>query len=158
MRANPDYQPLYELLNAFTTFGTAHEQINHTRVGPIDEVDIEKLDAELFPALFVVPGGMTLDKGEVSFTLEVIVATEQPVSLDARTKVLSNMSVLMRDVISLGHQHVADDSQPLPYRSSLQLPVSCESFSARFDNMLVGWACQLTFEMDSTNSMCLIPD
>lgn len=158
MEANPDTQPLYELLNAFSVFGSTHDQIQHTKVGPIAEVDVDKLNATQFPALFVVPGNMTIDVGSVTFSVEVIVATEQPVDMESRAKVLSNMAYIMRDVIALGHQHQYETNSPLPFRSVLQLPVNCESFTARFDNMLIGWACELAFELDNTNNLCLVPD
>ena len=69
---------------------------------------------------------------------------------------VENMFYIMKDVIALGHNHEYDDTKFIP-RCTMELPVSLDPFTARFENMLVGWSAQLTFAVDNTNDVCLIP-
>jgi len=156
MEANQSETTLYKLLKAFETYGEKNTQINSTVIGPLDEMDVKKMNATLFPCLFVSPSLASIDKGEAELSVEVIVATLQPNDLKDRAYVLSNMFYLIKDIIALGHNHEYDDDKFIP-RATLELPVSTEPFTLRFENQLVGWSAVLTFGVDNTNDVCLIP-
>jgi len=98
----------------------------------------------------------SIDKGEAEISVELIIATLQPNDLESRSYVLSNMFYVMKDIIALGHNHAYDDTKFIP-RCTMELPVSLDPFTARFENMLVGWSALLTFQVDNTNDVCLIP-
>ncbi|QDP64157.1 MAG: hypothetical protein Unbinned2250contig1000_16 [Prokaryotic dsDNA virus sp.] len=156
MIKNQEETTLYKLLNAFVVYGDENFQINSTVIGPTEEMDVEKMDASLFPILFINPSTASIDKGEADISIELIIATLQPNDLKSRTYVLSNMFYVMKDIIALGHNHAYDDTKFIP-RCTMELPVSLDPFTARFENMLVGWSTQLTFGVDNTNDVCLIP-
>lgn len=156
MEANQSETTVYKLLEAFETYGAKNTQIHSTVIGPIDEMDVKKMNAELFPCLFVNLSAGSIDKGEADLTVEVIVATLQPNDLKDRAWVISNMFYMIKDVIALGHNHAYDDNKFIP-RATMELPVSVLPFNVRFENQLIGWTADLTFGVDNTNDVCLIP-
>tara|TARA_R110000765_G_scaffold7831_1_gene25561 strand:+ start:237 stop:476 length:240 start_codon:yes stop_codon:yes gene_type:complete len=74
MEANQSETTVYKLLEAFTVYGEKNTQINSTVIGPIDEMDVKKMNATLFPCLFVNLTGGSIDKGEAEISVEVIIA------------------------------------------------------------------------------------
>ncbi len=146
---------LYELIDGFRTFATDHYQINSFAVGPMSEVDVTKLSANQHPLLHVTPGTTVLDEGTITMDLDIIVATMQPPSEDQRTAVLSNQLYIMKDVVAWLKHHLAEDE--FRGRVTLELPVTCEPFTRRFDNLLVGWAATVSLEWNNQNDLCLVP-
>tara|TARA_R110000868_G_scaffold98812_1_gene272085 strand:- start:300 stop:776 length:477 start_codon:yes stop_codon:yes gene_type:complete len=156
MEANQSETTVYKLLEAFTVYGEKNTQIKSTVIGPIDEMDVKKMNATLFPCLFVNLTGGNIDKGEAEISVEVIIASLQPNDLKDRAWVISNMFYMIKDVIALGHNHAYDDSKFIP-RCTMELPVAVLPFNVRFENMLIGWSADLNFSVDNTNDVCLIP-
>ena len=156
MEANQSETTVYKLLEAFETYGAKNTQIHSTVIGPIDEMDVKKMNADLFPCLFVNLSAGSIDKGEADLTVEVIIATLQPSDLKDRAWIISNMFYMIKDVIALGHNHAFDDNKFIP-RATMELPVSVLPFNVRFENQLIGWTADLTFGVDNTNDVCLIP-
>lgn len=156
MEANKTETTLYKLLKAFETYGSENAQINSTVIGPIEEMDVKKMDSTLFPCLFVNPSSASIDKGETEISLEIIVATLQPNDLESGAYVLSNMFYIIKDIIAMGHNHAYDDDLFIA-RCTMELPVSLDPFMVKFENMLVGWSAVPNFAIDNTNDVCLIP-
>tara|TARA_R110002167_G_scaffold106090_1_gene272375 strand:+ start:222 stop:698 length:477 start_codon:yes stop_codon:yes gene_type:complete len=156
MEANQSETTVYKLLEAFMIYGDKNTQINSTVIGPIDEMDVKKMNATLFPCLFVNLTGGNIDKGEAELSIEVIIATLQPNDLKDRAWIISNMFYMIKDVIALGHNHAYDDSKFIP-RCTMELPVGVLPFNMRFENQLIGWSADLNFSVDNTNDVCLIP-
>lgn len=156
MEANQSETTVYKLLEAFMIYGDKNTQINSTVIGPIDEMDVKKMNATLFPCLFVNLTGGSIDKGEAELSIEVIIATLQPNDLKDRAWIISNMFYMIKDVIALGHNHAYDDSKFIP-RCTMELPVGVLPFNMRFENQLIGWSADLNFSVDNTNDVCLIP-
>ena len=156
MEANQTETTIYKLLEAFTDYGENNTQIHSTVIGPTDEMDVKKMNATLFPCLFISPSTVALDKGEADISIEVIIATLQPSDLKDRAWIISNMFYMIKDVIALGHNHAYDDNLFIP-RATMELPVNVDPFTLRFENQLVGWSAILTFGVDNTNDVCLIP-
>ena len=156
MEANQSETTVYKLLEAFMIYGDKNTQINSTVIGPIDEMDVKKMNATLFPCLFVNLTGGSIDKGEAELSIEVIIATLQPNDLKDRAWIISNMFYMIKDVIALGHNHAYDDSKFIP-RCTMELPVGVLPFNMRFENQLIGWSADMNFSVDNTNDVCLIP-
>ena len=145
MEANQSETTVYKLLEAFTVYGEKNTQINSTVIGPIDEMDVKKMNATLFPCLFVNLTGGSIDKGEAEISVEVIIATLQPNDLKDRAWVISNMFYMIKDVIALGHNHAYDDNKFIP-RATMELPVGVLPFNVRFENQLIGWSADMNFQ------------
>lgn len=146
---------LFQLIAGLESFCIAHPQISSFEAGPLEEVDINKLSAQSYPLVFVVPGEVLIDEGSVSITLDLVVADLQPPDLQHRVATMNDTLYLMRDLITYLKQNAYDDSfRP---RAVLQLPVICSPFMARFDAALVGWSATVEIELDNTNDLCLLP-
>jgi len=39
----------------------------------------------------------------------------------------------------------------------LNLPISCEPFTAKFDNLLTGWSATLSMQVNNKNNLCVVP-
>ena len=39
----------------------------------------------------------------------------------------------------------------------LELPISAEPFTARFDNLLTGWSATISMEVNNPNNLCIVP-
>ena len=156
MEANQSETTVYKLLEAFTVYGEKNTQIKSTVIGPIAEMDVKKMNATLFPCLFVNLTGGSIDKGEAEISIEAIIATLQPNDLKDRAWIISNMFYMIKDVIALGHNHAYDDSKFIP-RCTMELPVAVLPFNMRFENQLIGWSADMNFSVDNTNDVCLIP-
>ena len=46
MEANQSETTVYKLLEAFETYGAKNTQIHSTVIGPIDEMDVKKMNAD----------------------------------------------------------------------------------------------------------------
>lgn len=146
---------LSQLVAGLQAFATSHPQITSFAAGPLDEVDINKLGAQDYPLLFVVPDLVVLDEGSVQMTFEIVVADLQPPDLQHRVATVNDTLYLIRDVVSFLKQHEYNDS--FRARATLQLPVTATPFMARFDAALTGWTATAIIELDNTNNLCLVP-
>lgn len=146
---------LYQLMEGFRQFATDHKQIHGFGVGPTDEADIAKLGAADHPLLYVTPGSVTLDEGSISMDIDIIIATLQPPSEEQRVEVLSNQLYIMKDCVAWLKHHLSEDS--LRPGVTLSVPVQCEPFFVRMDNLLIGWAATVSLEWGNENDLCLVP-
>ncbi len=39
----------------------------------------------------------------------------------------------------------------------LQLPITCEPFTARFNNLLTGWSATINVDVNNKNNLCIAP-
>ena len=39
----------------------------------------------------------------------------------------------------------------------LELPISAEPFTARFDNILTGWSAEISVDVNNPNNLCIAP-
>ena len=146
---------LYQLIEGFRTFATDHKQINHFGVGPVDDADVAKLSAENHPIMYITPGGVTLDEGTILMDIDIIIGTMQPPSDEERMQVLSNMLYIMKDTVAWLKHHLAEDE--FRGRITLELPVTCEPFTTKLDNLLVGYTSIVSLEWNNENDLCLVP-
>ena len=39
----------------------------------------------------------------------------------------------------------------------LETPITCEPFTAKFDNELTGWSADVSVDVNNPNSLCIVP-
>jgi len=146
------------------TIAEKHYMINSFHSGFMDEVDINKLGAKDYAILYAEPGTATVDKGVMtySFTIYVLDMINDAVG-DApnnerlgRVDTLSENLQIMQDVINEFHQNLYSTSW-VDDEVVLDLPISCEPFTARFDNLLTGWSASLSMQVNNKNNLCIVP-
>tara|TARA_R110002012_G_scaffold88821_1_gene218405 strand:- start:536 stop:1027 length:492 start_codon:yes stop_codon:yes gene_type:complete len=146
------------------TIADKHYMINSFHSGFLDEVDINKLGATDYVILYAEPGTATVDKGVMTynFTIYVLDMINDEVG-DApnnerlgRLDTLSENLQILQDVINEFHQNLYSTSW-VDDEVVLDLPISCEPFTARFDNLLTGWSASISMQVNNKNNLCIVP-
>ena len=147
------------------TIADKHYEINSFHSGFLDEVDINKLGAEDYVILYAEPGTATVDKGMMTYSFTIYVldmindAIGDPPNNErlGRVDTLSENLQIMQDVINEFHQNLHPDLSWVDSEVVLELPISAEPFSARFDNTLTGWSATLSIQVNNKNNLCISP-
>ena len=146
------------------TIADKHYMINSFHSGFMDEVDINKLGATDYVILYAEPGTATVDKGVMTynFTIYVLDMINDEVG-DApnnerlgRLDTLSENLQILQDVINEFHRSLYSTSW-VDDEVVLELPISCEPFTARFDNLLTGWSASISMQVNNKNNLCIVP-
>ena len=152
------------VLGYLETIAEKHFEINSFHSGFMDEVDINKLGATDYVILYAEPGTATIDKGVMtySFTIYVLDMINEEIG-DAPNKerlgridTLSENLNILQDVISEFHKSLYSTSW-VDGEVVLELPISAEPFTARFDNLLTGWSATISMEVNNPNNLCIVP-
>ncbi len=146
------------------TIADKHYMINSFHSGFMDEVDINKLGATDYVILYAEPGTATVAKGVMTynFTIYILDMINDEVG-DApnnerlgRLDTLSENLQILQDVINEFHQNLYSTSW-VDDEVVLELPISCEPFTARFDNLLTGWSASISMQVNNKNNLCIVP-
>jgi|TARA_R100000654_G_scaffold1062_4_gene4031 hypothetical protein len=152
------------VLGYLETIAEKHYEINSFHSGFMDEVDINKLGATDYVILYAEPGTATIDKGVMtySFTIYVLDMINDEIG-DApnkerlsRVDTLSENLNILQDVISEFHRSLYSTSW-VDGEVVLELPISAEPFTARFNNLLTGWSATISMEVNNPNNLCIVP-
>ena len=144
------------------TIADKHYEINSFHSGFMDEVDINKLGATDYIILYAEPGQAVVDKGVLtySFTIYVLDMINEEVG-DApnkerlgRVDTLSENLQILQDVINEFHHSLYSTSW-VDGEVVLDLPITCEPFTARFNNLLTGWSATLSMQVNNPNNLCI---
>ena len=146
------------------TIAEKHYEINSFHSGFMDEVDINKLGATDYVILYAEPGTATVDKGVMTYTFTIYVLDMISDALgDApnnerlgRLDTLSENLQILQDVINEFKQNLYSTSW-VNDEVVLELPISCEPFTAKFDNLLTGWSATISVQVNNTNNLCIVP-
>tara|TARA_R100000700_G_C3128527_1_gene114658 strand:- start:92 stop:583 length:492 start_codon:yes stop_codon:yes gene_type:complete len=146
------------------TIAEKHFMINSFHSGFMDEVDINKLGATDYVILYAEPGTATVDKGVMTYTFTIYVLDMISDAVgDApnnqrlgRLDTLSENLQILQDVINEFHRSLYSTSW-VDGEVVLDLPISCEPFTARFDNLLSGWSASISMQVDNKNNLCIVP-
>tara|TARA_R100001594_G_scaffold100_2_gene440 strand:+ start:216 stop:707 length:492 start_codon:yes stop_codon:yes gene_type:complete len=152
------------VLGYLETIADKHFQIKSFHSGFMDEVDINKLGATDYIILYAEPGTATIDKGVMTYTFTIYVLDMISDAIGdspnkerlGRIDTLSENLQIIQDVINEFHQNLYSTSW-VDDEVFLELPVSAEPFTARFDNLLSGWAATLSIQVNNPNNLCIVP-
>ena len=146
------------------TIADKHYEIKSFHSGFMDEVDINKLGATDYIILYAEPGQAVVDKGVLtySFTLYVLDMINEDLG-DAPNKerlgridTLSENLSILQDVINEFHHSLYSTSW-VDNEVVLDLPITAEPFTARFNNLLTGWSATLSMQVNNPNNLCISP-
>tara|TARA_R100001126_G_scaffold101681_2_gene83051 strand:- start:2097 stop:2627 length:531 start_codon:yes stop_codon:yes gene_type:complete len=150
---------------------TLHEiQFNHKNIHSfytrsLEEVDIVKMDLNLFPLMHATPVGAIVDEQTITYSIDVLIAdqvnedievaelsqTRRPL-IDAYSQTL----LTLKDVIANFRQNIQTGSY-VDARIDIEMPLSCTPFTARFANSLTGWGTTFNITCQNTNNLCDVP-
>ena len=146
------------------TIADKHYEIKSFHSGFMDEVDINKLGATDYIILYAEPGQAVIDKGVLtySFTIYVLDMINEELG-DAPNKerlgridTLSENLSILQDVINEFHHSLYSTSW-VDDEVVLELPITAEPFTARFNNLLTGWSATISMEVNNPNNLCIVP-
>ena len=149
-----------KIVDLFENIVTKHYQLQVFQTGELSEADVNKLDQQDFPLLFLEPSTTTIDVRTLIYSFDMYILTQV---LDDGTGVDDSYSqtlLMMQDVISEFRQVLSSSSFIADADKSeyiIQLPISCEPFTERFANLLTGWNATISIEVSNENNLCIAP-
>ena len=146
------------------TIATKHYMLNSFHSGMLDEVDINKLGASDYAILYAEPGQAVIDQGVLTynFTIYVMDMINDEVEDNAnkervgRLDTYSETLQILQDVLN-EFKHSLVTASWVDGEVVLNLPVTADPFTARFDNILTGWSANLSVQVNNTNNLCIAP-
>ena len=151
-------QTVVDINNSFKKIVDEHIQLQKFYTHSIDQMDIDKIDINLFPFLYAQCTNASIDGGVTVFTYEVTIGDlviEK--TQDVQTEVYGETLLIMQDVIaafSLNINSVATTLDLVSETWGFELPISCDPFSAKFDNSLTGWSCSFNVRVPNALDLC----
>ncbi len=155
-------QTVVDINNIFEGIVSAHKQLKQFYTFSLDELDIDKIDVNLFPLLYAQCTGASIDGGVTVFTYEVIVADlvieKQSEHL---TQVYAETLLIMQDVIAqfvfnMNSLSILNAKVPISV-GGVETPLACDPFTARFSNMLTGWSTSFEIRVPNAIDLCIAP-
>jgi hypothetical protein len=135
-------QTVVDINNSFEKIVQEHIQLQKFYTHSIDQMDIDKIDVNLFPFLYAQVTGMSIDAGVTVFTYEVTVAdlvieeTETVV-----TQVFGETALIMQDVIAAFSLNVNS--------VAVTLGLVPDAY-----NSLSGWSCSFDIRVPNALNLC----
>jgi|TARA_R100000781_G_scaffold85206_1_gene52466 hypothetical protein len=146
------------------TIAEKHYEINSFHSGMMDEVDINKLGATDYTILYAEPGSATINQGVLtySFTIYVMDMINEEVGDEpnkqrvGRVDAYSETLNILKDVIA-EFKHSLYSTSWVDGEVVLELPITAEPFTARFNNLLTGWSATISVDVNNKNNLCIAP-
>ena len=154
------------------TIATKHYMLNSFHSGMMDEVDINKLGAADYAILYAEPGQAVIEQGVLTYNFTIYVMdmindeideTTGSTASGTRTKervgrldTYSETLQILQDVLN-EFKHSLVTASWVDGEVVLNLPVTSDPFTARFNNLLTGWSATLSVQVNNTNNLCIAP-
>ena len=154
------------------TIATKHYMLNSFHSGMLDEVDINKLGASDYAILYAEPGQAVIEQGVLTYNFTIYVMDMINDEIDettgqtaggTRTKervgrldTYSETLQILQDVLN-EFKHSLVTASWVDGEVVLNLPVTADPFTARFNNLLTGWSANLSVQVNNTNNLCIAP-
>ena len=146
------------------TIADKHYEINSFHSGQLDEVDINKLGATDYVILYAEPGAVTINTGVLTYSFTIYVmdmindelGDEPNRQRKGRVDTYSETLSILQDVINEFKQNLSTTSW-VDSEVVLQVPITAEPFTARFNNLLTGWTASINVDVNNPNNLCIVP-
>ena len=169
------------IIDLFDTLAGKHKSINSFNCGFMDEADIKKLGLKDYPILYAEPLTADFDAGVLTYNFNIYLmdrisneigendATAASGGAEfriGRIDAFSELLEIMHDLINQFKQQLHPKSWVGYYYGTsttkklsidLELPITAEPFTARFDNELTGWSATFQIQVNNTSNLCIIP-
>jgi hypothetical protein len=149
---------IVDINNTFEAIAAEHLELKSFDTGGLDRMDVDKLDVNKFPLLYAQCTSADLDSGVTVLTYEVMVADlvieKQEKFL---TQVYSETFLILNDVAAKFYFAVYDGNRIVDRNLGFNLPIVCDPFTARFDNLLTGWSASFEIRLPNAINLCDAP-
>jgi hypothetical protein len=142
-----------QIIDELGTIALDHRFINSFKEGEMSEVDIQKLAGNKYPICYADISGATIEKGVLTYSLDILV---MDMILPGQTDAQEQYSDTLRTLIDIVSQYaqVLSAQSDVDRDVRIVLPVDCEPFTARFDNLLTGWVGTVQLQTSNTLDLC----
>lgn len=145
-----------EINQVFEDIASSHPVLKGFYTRRLDELDADVVTTDKYPLLYAQCTGASILEGAVEYEYEVIVA--QYVVEDVEDNLVSYYNdtfLLIQDVVAQFAMSAIDS--PLsknPLVTSVDLPINCQPFTARFANTLTGWSTTIDIRTPLPMKLC----
>lgn len=151
-------QTVVDINNTLKQIVSEHEQLKSFHTFSLDRLDMDKLDVDKYPLLYAQASSAELDSSVTVFTYEIVVADlvieKQE---DLLTQVYAETFLILQDVAAKFRFAVYDGNTTVDGMWNFDLPLICDPFTARFDNLLTGWSTQFEIRLPNVIDLCDAP-
>jgi len=144
------------MVGTFSDIATNHLQLQSFNSGSLNDLDIEKLDADKFPLLYITPQPATVDAQTLTYSFDVVVADQIQEDMTDIDDTYSETLLIIKDVISNFRQAIQTESWA-DQRTDIEMPITLTPFTSRFANLLTGWAGTFNIVVNNENNLCIVP-
>ena len=146
------------------TIADKHYEIESFHSGMMDEVDINKLGATDYTILYAEPGNVVINQGVLTYNFTIFVMDmindevgdspnkQRLGRVDGYSETLN----ILQDVIA-EFKHSLTTQSWVDGEVVLELPITAEPFTARFNNLLTGWSATISVDVNNKNNLCIVP-
>ena len=146
------------------TIADKHYEIKSFHSGMMDEVDINKLGATDYVILYAEPGSAVINQGVLTYNFTIFVmdmindevGDEPNKQRIGRVDGYSETLNILQDVVS-EFKHSLTTQSWVDGEVVLELPITAEPFTARFNNLLTGWSASISVDVNNKNNLCIAP-
>lgn len=154
-------QTVKDITEAFSHIAGEHAQINSFRTSSFDEIAAEKLGVANYPMLYAQCTSAELNSGYTEFDFDVIIASylieEKHEKNDGMTEIYSQLLLVLQDVIAAFSLSASGATGSADASWGLDLPITCEPFTARFTDLLTGWSATFRIRIPNSINLCDAP-
>ncbi|MDA8959075.1 hypothetical protein N9F11_01505 [Akkermansiaceae bacterium] len=143
-----------QIIDELGTIALSHHFIRTFKEGELSEVDIQKLAGDKYPICHADISGASIERGTMTYSLDVIVMDMiLPGQTDAQEQYSDTLRTL-NDIVSQYAQVLSAQSD-VDRDVTIELPMDCEPFTARFDNLLTGWVGTVRLVTSNELDLCV---
>ena len=142
-----------QIIDELGAIALDHHFIRSFKEGEMSEVDIQKLAGDKYPICYADISGATIERCVLIYSLDVLVMDMVlPGQTDAQEQYSDTLRTLI-DIVS-NYAQVLSAQSDVNRDVRIELPVDCEPFTARFDNLLTGWVGTVRLQTSNTLDLC----
>lgn len=142
-----------QIIDELEAIALDHHFIRSFKEGEMSEVDIQKLAGDKYPICYADISGATIERGVMTYSLDILVMDMiLPGQTDAQEQYSDTLRTLI-DIVS-NYAQVLSAQSDIDRDVRIELPVECEPFTARFDNLLTGWVGTVRLQTGNTLDLC----
>tara|TARA_R100001015_G_C4633538_1_gene198643 strand:- start:506 stop:982 length:477 start_codon:yes stop_codon:yes gene_type:complete len=148
------------VIDLFESIVSKHFQLKTFQTGELSEVDVNKLNQQDFPLLFLEPNNTTIDVRTLNYSVDIYILTQVLDDGTSTNDSYSQTLLIMQDVVAEFRQILSSSSfvaDADKHEYIIELPIICEPFTERFANLLTGWNTTITIEVSNANNLCIAP-
>ena len=141
------------IIKRLEDFCNSHPLVARFTHGQISDADIEK--NSVYPWLHVVPSSMSLDNGQIIYTMDVTIADIASEKTDKNghsKEIISDCFLIFQDLVAM-----IDNGRLFGDNIITNYPVTCTPFMEEFSNDLAGVEGSVDLIIDFDANSCLVP-